>query len=38
LLQLPEFYARMHASSITDTMGAGLALLGLMGPAEVDAR
>ncbi len=29
LLRLPDFYARMHGGGITDTMGAGLILLGL---------
>jgi multicomponent Na+:H+ antiporter subunit G len=30
VLRLPEFYSRLHAVSICDTMGAGLVLLGLM--------
>ena len=30
LLRLPDVYARMHAAGITDTMGAGLILAGLM--------
>ena len=30
LLRLPDFYTRMHGGGITDTMGAGLVLLGLM--------
>ena len=30
ILRLPDFYSRMHAAGITDTMGAGLVLLGLM--------
>lgn len=30
LLRLPDFYARMHGSGITDTCGAWLVLLGLM--------
>lgn len=29
LLRLPTFYSRIHAASITDTLGAGLILLGL---------
>ena len=29
LLRLPDFYSRTHAATITDTMGAGLVLLGL---------
>jgi multicomponent Na+:H+ antiporter subunit G len=30
LLRLPDVYARMHASGIMDTLGAGLFLGGLM--------
>jgi multicomponent Na+:H+ antiporter subunit G len=30
LVRLPDFYTRMHGGGITDTMGAGLILLGLM--------
>ena len=30
LLRLPDFYARTHAASINDTLGAGLILAGLM--------
>ena len=30
LLRLPDVYARMHAAGITDTLGAGLMLGGLM--------
>ena len=30
ILRLPDFYSRMHAAGITDTMGAGLVLTGLM--------
>ena len=30
LLRLPDVYARMHAAGITDTLGAGLVLAGLM--------
>jgi multicomponent Na+:H+ antiporter subunit G len=30
LLRLPEFYSRMHAAGVTDTMGAALVLIGLM--------
>jgi multicomponent Na+:H+ antiporter subunit G len=29
MLRLPTYYTRVHAASITDTMGAGLILLGL---------
>ena len=34
LLRLPDFYSRMHGGGITDTMGAGLVLLGLVFQAE----
>ena len=30
MLRLPDFYARTHAAGITDTLGAGLILVGLM--------
>ena len=30
LNRLPDFYARTHAASITDTLGAGQLLVGLM--------
>ena len=30
LLRLPDFYARTHAAGITDTLGAGLIILGLI--------
>jgi multicomponent Na+:H+ antiporter subunit G len=29
LLRMPDFYTRMHAASVIDTLGAGLILLGL---------
>ena len=29
ILRLPDFYCRTHGASITDTLGAGLLLLGL---------
>ena len=29
LIRLPDFYCRTHGASITDTLGAGLVLLGL---------
>ncbi len=29
-LRMPDFYTRLHAAGVTDTMGAGLVLLGLM--------
>lgn len=29
LLRLPDFYTRVHAGGLTDTMGAGLITLGL---------
>ncbi|TWU37813.1 Na(+)/H(+) antiporter subunit G1 [Novipirellula aureliae] len=30
IVRLPEFYSRMHGAGITDTMGAGLIVAGLM--------
>jgi multicomponent Na+:H+ antiporter subunit G len=30
LLRLPDFYSRMHGGGITDTLGLGLVLIGLM--------
>lgn len=30
LLRMPDFYTRMHAASVIDTLGAGLVLVGLM--------
>ena len=30
LLRMPGFYSRVHASGITDTLGAGCILVGLM--------
>lgn len=30
LLRFPDFFTRIHAASITDTLGAGLILIGLM--------
>lgn len=30
LLRMPDFYTRVHAASLTETLGAGLILLGLM--------
>lgn len=29
LLRLPDFYSRTHAAGLTDTLGAGLILIGL---------
>lgn len=29
MLRMPTFFTRMHASSVTDTLGVGLILLGL---------
>jgi len=29
LVRMPDFYTRVHAASVTDTLGAGLMLLGL---------
>jgi multicomponent Na+:H+ antiporter subunit G len=30
LLRMPDFYTRMHAASVVDTLGAALLLLGMM--------
>lgn len=30
LVRMPDFYTRMHAAGVTDTLGAGLMLLGMM--------
>jgi len=41
ILRLPDFYSRMHAGGITDTLGAGLILVGLMlqaGPNQVAVK
>ena len=41
LLRMPDFYTRVHAASVVDTIGAGLVLLGLLlqaGPTLVGAK
>ncbi len=30
VLRMPDFYTRIHAASVSDAVGAGLILLGLM--------
>ncbi len=30
LLRFPDFYTRMHAAGVTDTLGAGMILFGMM--------
>ena len=30
VLRMPDFFTRQHAAGVTDTLGAGLLLLGLM--------
>lgn len=30
LIRLPDFFARTHGGSVTDTLGAGLAVLGMI--------
>jgi len=30
VLRLPDFYSRLHAAGVVDTLGAGLMLLGLL--------
>jgi multicomponent Na+:H+ antiporter subunit G len=34
VLRLPDFFTRMHGAGITDTLGAGLILTGLMLQAD----
>jgi multicomponent Na+:H+ antiporter subunit G len=34
VLRLPDFYTRLHGGGITDTLGAGLILVGLMFQSE----
>lgn len=41
MLRMPDFYTRVHAASIVDTVGAALVLLGLMlqaGPTLVAVK
>lgn len=41
IVRLPEFFSRMHGGGITDTMGAGLILIGLLclaGPTLVAVK
>lgn len=41
IVRLPDFYARMHAGGITDTLGAWLILLGLIlheGPTLITVK
>jgi multicomponent Na+:H+ antiporter subunit G len=38
MIRMPDFHSRAHAAGITDTLGAGLILVGLMfqaGPTQV---
>ena len=30
LIRMPDFFTRMHAASVTDTLGAGLLIVGLV--------
>ena len=34
MLRLPDFYSRLHPAGLTDTMGAGLILIGLLLQSE----
>ena len=34
MLRMPDFYTRMHAASVIETLGAGLILAGLLLQAE----
>jgi len=41
LLRMPDLFTRMHAASVTDTLGAGLLIAGMMvtaGPTLVGAK
>ncbi len=41
MLRLPDLFTRMHAAGITDTLGAGLILIGLMvqaGPSLITVK
>lgn len=41
LVRMPDFYTRMHAASVTETLGAGLLFIGLMiqaGPTLVTLK
>lgn len=35
LMRFPEFFSRIHAASLTDTLGASLILIGLMFQAGI---
>lgn len=35
LVRMPDFYTRMHAAGVTDTLGAGFMLLGMMFAAGI---
>ena len=35
IVRLPEFYSRMHGGGITDTLGAGLIVVGLIFQAGI---
>jgi len=35
LIRFPEFFSRIHAASLTDTLGASLILIGLMFQAGI---
>jgi multicomponent Na+:H+ antiporter subunit G len=35
IVRLPEFYSRMHGGGITDTLGAGMIVIGLVFQAPV---
>jgi multicomponent Na+:H+ antiporter subunit G len=30
MIRMPDFFTRMHAASVTDTLGAGLLIIGLV--------
>lgn len=41
LVRMPDFYTRMHAASVMDTLGAGLMIAGMIlqaGPTLISAK
>ena len=36
VMRFPEFFTRMHAASVTDTLGSGLIIFGLLFQVEGD--
>ena len=38
MIRMPDFYTRVHAASVIETLGAGLILLGLLLQAGINPR